>query len=175
MGSLLFITFFIIYVILGILYESFYPPITVMSTLPPAALGGLLSLVIFNDSFSFYAVVGMILLLGIVMKNGIIMIDFANESRVKEEMNAFDAAKHACLVRFRPILMTTFSAIMGALPIALGLGGSSAASRKPLGIVIVGGLLFSQVLTLFFTPVTYTYVEQFREWLHKKKTRQTLQ
>lgn len=166
---LLIITFFLIYVILGILYESFFPPITVMSTLPPAALGGLLSLLIFGDNLSFYAVVGLILLLGIVMKNGIIMIDFANESRIKEEMGAFEAAKHACLVRFRPILMTTFSAIMGALPIALGIGGSSAASRKPLGLVIVGGLLFSQVLTLFFTPVTYTYVEEFREWLHKKR------
>jgi hydrophobic/amphiphilic exporter-1 (mainly G- bacteria), HAE1 family len=170
--SLLIITFFLIYVILGILYESFYPPITVMSTLPPAALGGLLSLMVFGDTLSLYAVVGIILLLGIVMKNGIIMIDFANESRTKEEMSAHEAAKHACLVRFRPILMTTFSAIMGALPIAIGVGGSVAASRKPLGIVIVGGLLFSQVLTLFFTPVTYTYVEQLKDFLHKKRAKQ---
>jgi hydrophobic/amphiphilic exporter-1 (mainly G- bacteria), HAE1 family len=166
---LLIITFFLVYVILGILYENFYPPLTVMSTLPPAALGGLLSLIICNEILSLYAVVGLIMLLGIVMKNGIIMIDFANDSRENQGKNAHDAIFHACVIRFRPILMTTFSALMGAVPIALGFGGTAAESRKALGIVIVGGLLFSQVLTLYFTPVTYTYVEALREWVAKKR------
>lgn len=166
---LIIIMFFIIYVILGILYENFFPPVTVMSTLPPAALGGLLSLMICRFSLSLYAVVGLIMLLGIVMKNGIIMIDFANERREKEGKSIHDAIYEACLIRFRPILMTTFAALMGAVPIALGVGGMAAASRKPLGIVIVGGLLISQVLTLYLTPVTYTYVEALREKLHNRK------
>jgi hydrophobic/amphiphilic exporter-1 (mainly G- bacteria), HAE1 family len=170
---LLIITFFIIYVILGILYENFFPPITVMSTLPPAALGGLLSLLICGDTLSLYAIVGLIMLLGIVMKNGIIMIDFANERREKEGMSIHDAILQACLIRFRPIMMTTVAALMGAVPIALGVGGMSAASRKPLGVVIVGGLIISQILTLYLTPVTYTYVEALREKVHgwrKKKS-----
>jgi HAE1 family hydrophobic/amphiphilic exporter-1 len=170
---LLIITFFIIYVILGILYENFFPPITVMSTLPPAALGGLLSLLICRDTLSLYAIVGLIMLLGIVMKNGIIMIDFASERREKEGMSIHDAILQACLIRFRPIMMTTVAALMGAVPIAVGVGGMSAASRKPLGVVIVGGLIISQILTLYLTPVTYTYVEALREKVHgwrKKKS-----
>ena len=166
---LLLITFFIIYVILGILYEDFFPPFTVMSTLPPAALGGFLSLVLLRETLSLYAVVGVIMLLGIVMKNGIIMIDFANERREKEGMSIHDAIVTACTIRFRPILMTTFSALMGAVPIALGMGGTAAASRKPLGIVIVGGLIVSQVLTLYLTPVTYTYMEALRTKIEKKR------
>jgi len=170
LSYLLIIMFFIIYVILGILYENFFPPLTVMSTLPPAALGGLISLMICRDPLSLYAVVGLIMLLGIVMKNGIIMIDFANEKRL-EGKSIHDAITEACLIRFRPILMTTFAALMGAVPIAIGVGGLAAASRRPLGVVIVGGLIISQILTLYLTPVTYTYVEALREKAHAFRLR----
>ena len=166
---LMIVAFFIIYVILGILYENFFPPITVMSTLPPAALGGLLSLMLCGQTLSLYAVVGMIMLLGIVMKNGIIMIDFANDSRERHGKSIHDAIHHACMVRCRPILMTTFAALMGAVPIALAIGGATAKSRQALGIVIVGGLIFSQIMTLFLTPVIYTYIEQFHAKLKRKK------
>jgi HAE1 family hydrophobic/amphiphilic exporter-1 len=162
---LLIIAMFIIYIILGILYESFFPPFTVMSTLPPAALGGFLSLMIFGQTLSLYAVVGMIMLLGIVMKNGIIMIDFANDSRLHEGKTIHDAIFHASIVRCRPILMTTFAALMGAVPIALGIGGATAKSRQALGIAIVGGLIFSQIMTLYLTPVIYTYIEGLHERL----------
>lgn len=164
---LMIISFFIVYVILGILYENFFPPITVMSTLPPAAMGGLLSLLIFGQTLSLYAVVGLIMLLGIVMKNGIILIDFANDSRLHHGKSISEAIHHACEVRLRPILMTTFAAMMGAVPIALAIGGATAKSRQSLGIVIVGGLIFSQIMTLYLTPVIYTYIEG----LHAKLTR----
>jgi HAE1 family hydrophobic/amphiphilic exporter-1 len=160
---LLLVMVFIVYVILGILYENFIHPLTVMSTLPPAALGGFLSLIIFGYPLSLYAFVGIIMLLGIVMKNGIIMIDFANERISKENKPVHDAIVEACLIRFRPILMTTIAALMGAVPIALGVGGLTALSRKPLGVVIVGGLLFSQVLTLFLTPVIFIVLENLRQ------------
>lgn len=166
---LMLISFFIIYVILGILYENFFPPVTVMSTLPPAALGGLLSLLICNETLSLYAVVGFIMLLGIVLKNGIIMVDFANDSRLHHDKSIHDAIFEACMIRCRPILMTTFAALMGAVPIALAIGGSTAKSRQALGIVIVGGLLFSQVMTLYLTPVIYTYIEELHEKLTRKK------
>lgn len=165
---LLLITFFLIYVILGVLYENFLHPVTVMSTLPPATLGGLLTLVIFQYPLSLYAFVGLILLLGIVMKNGIILIDFANES-LHEGKTPLEAITHACVTRFRPILMTTFAAIMGAVPIALGLGGMTSQGREPLGLVIIGGLIFSQILTLFLTPVIYLTLETLRERFHKPK------
>ncbi len=167
------ITIFIIYVILGILYESFFPPITVMSTLPPACMGGLLSLMIFGQTLSLFAFVGLIMLLGIVMKNGIIMIDFANASRIQEGKNIHDAIHHACMVRVRPILMTTFAALMGAVPIALGIGGATAKSRIPLGIVVVGGLIVSQILTLYLTPVIYTYVEQIHDQIKAWKAKRS--
>jgi HAE1 family hydrophobic/amphiphilic exporter-1 len=169
LNVLLMITIFVIYVILGILYENFFHPITVMSTLPPAALGGLLSLIITGNPLSLYSFIGIILLLGIVMKNGIIMIDFANEAMSKEGKNPHDAIVHACLTRFRPILMTTVSALMGAVPLALGIGGSTAQSRRPLGYVIVGGLLFSQVLTLFLTPVIFLYLEALKRRIFKER------
>lgn len=172
LNFLLLITIFIIYVILGVLYENFFHPFTVMSTLPPAALGGLLTLLIFGYSLSLYAFVGFILLLGIVMKNGIIMIDFANEAVSQENKSAEEAIFSACSARFRPILMTTFAALMGALPIALGLGGITASGRKPLGVVIVGGLIFSQILTLYLTPITYLYIEHLRQSLRARKERQ---
>lgn len=167
---LIMIMIFIIYVVLGILYENFFPPLTVMSTLPPATLGGLLTLMMFGAPLSLYAVVGLILLLGIVLKNGIIMVDFANQKREKEGKNPHDAIYEACIIRFRPILMTTLSALMGAVPIALGMGGMTAAARRPLGLVIVGGLLISQVLTLYLTPVVYTYIEGLKDRWHKKTT-----
>lgn len=169
LNFLLLITIFVIYLILGILYESFLPPLAVMSTLAPAALGGLLSLLIFNYTLSLYAFVGIIMLLGIVMKNGIIMVDFANEFVSKEKKTAEEAILHACIVRFRPILMTTLSAMMGAVPIALGFGGMTAQSRKSLGVVIVGGLIFSQILTLYLTPVIYIYLERLREYLAARR------
>jgi hydrophobic/amphiphilic exporter-1 (mainly G- bacteria), HAE1 family len=166
---LLWISMFIIYIILGILYESFFPPFTVMSTLPPAALGGLLGLLLFGETLSLYAVVGMIMLLGIVMKNGIILIDFANDSRLHHGKNIHEAIFHACMVRCRPILMTTFAALMGAVPIALGIGGATAKSRQSLGIAIVCGLIFSQVMTLYLTPVIYTFIEELHDKLKGKK------
>ncbi len=166
---LLLIAMFIIYIILGILYENFFPPLTIMSTLPPAALGGFISLMICGQTLSLYAVVGMIMLLGIVMKNGIIMIDFANESRLNRGKSIHDAIYEACKIRCRPILMTTLAALMGAVPIALAIGGATAKSRQSLGIVIVGGLIFSQIMTLYLTPVIYVYIESLHEKLKRKK------
>jgi HAE1 family hydrophobic/amphiphilic exporter-1 len=166
LNFLLLITFFVVYIILGILYENLLHPITVMSTLPPAALGGLLTLVLFNYPLSLYAFIGIILLLGIVMKNGIILVDFAIETIHEKKSTPLEAIRHSCLVRFRPILMTTIAAMMGALPIALGIGGMTALTRIPLGLVIVGGLIFSQILTMFFTPVVFYYLEVLRERVH---------
>lgn len=162
---LLLIAFFIIYVVLGVLYESFIHPITVMSALPPALLGGLLSLYLFNEPLSIYSFVGLILLIGIVLKNGIMMINFAINAVENEKKSAYDAIIEACLIRFRPILMTTAAALMGALPIAIGLGGALAGSLKGLGICIAGGLVISQLLTLLLTPVLYYYFELAQERL----------
>ena len=172
--ALFILTIFIIYVVLGILYESFIHPITVMSTLPPATFGGLFTLYLFGETLSLYSFVGLIMLIGIVMKNGIMMVDFANVSVKEEKKNAYDAIIEAALTRFRPILMTSIATFMGALPIAIGIGGASAQGRRPLGMVVVGGLLVSQILTLFLTPVIYYYLEKLREFLekifHKEKT-----
>lgn len=168
LGILLLTTIFIIYVILGILYENLFHPLTVMSTLPPAAAGGLLTLLIFGQTLSLYGFVGIIMLLGIVMKNGIILIDFANEAVLKHGKTAEEAILYAARVRFRPIIMTTVSALMGAVPIALGIGGMTAVSRRSLGLVIVGGLIISQILTLYLTPVTYLYLERLRGRFHKR-------
>lgn len=167
LSLLLLVTFFVVYVILGILYENYLHPLTVMSTLPPATLGGLAILAIFQIPLSLYAFVGLILLLGIVMKNGIILIDFANDA-ILAGKTPLEAILHAATVRFRPILMTTFSALMGAVPIALGIGGMTAQGRSPLGLVIIGGLVISQILTLYFTPVLYLHLEKLREKWHQK-------
>lgn len=158
-GILLLLAIFAIYIILGILYESFIHPITILSTLPPAILGGLLTLYILGMPLSLYAYLGIILLIGIVKKNGIIMIDYALENIREKGETPEQAIYDACIVRFRPIMMTTVAAIAGALPIALGIGGGAAA-RRPLGMVIVGGLFFSQFITLYVTPVIYLYLER---------------
>ena len=142
------------YVVLGILYESFIHPVTILSTLPSAAVGALLSLLFADTEFSLIALIGVILLIGIVKKNAIMMIDFALEAENKHGMSPREAIHQACLLRFRPILMTTMAALLGALPLMLA-SGSGAELRQPLGLVIVGGLIFSQVLTLFSTPVIY--------------------
>jgi multidrug efflux pump len=147
-----------LYIVLGVLYESYVHPITILSTLPSAGVGALLALMLFRTDFTIIAFIGVILLIGIVKKNAIMMVDFALEVE-----RTRDAIYEACLLRFRPILMTTMAAILGALPLALG-AGEGAEMRQPLGIAIVGGLLFSQMLTLFTTPVVYLYLDRFRLW-----------
>lgn len=154
-----------IYIILGILYESFIHPITILTTLPPAIFGGLVTLLILQEPFSLYAFLGLILLIGIVKKNGIMMVDVALENTRHLKQSAHDSIYHACLVRFRPIMMTTFAAIVGALPIALG----SDLSRRGLGFVIIGGLVVAQLVTLFVTPVFYLEFEKLREKLEKRR------
>jgi multidrug efflux pump len=144
----------VMYIVLGVLYESFIHPITILSTLPSAGIGALLALMLFGDDLTIIALIGIILLIGIVKKNAILMIDFAIVAQHEEGLAPRDAIHRACLLRFRPILMTTVAAIFGALPLMFGTGTGSEL-RHPLGVSIVGGLLVSQVLTLFTTPVIY--------------------
>jgi HAE1 family hydrophobic/amphiphilic exporter-1 len=158
---LLLIAVLVIYMVLGVLYESFIHPITILSALPFAGFGALVTLMLFHVELSLYAFVGIIMLIGIVKKNGIMMIDFALEAQRNEGKSPVDAIYEACVIRFRPIMMTTMAALMGTLPIALGMG-AGAESRRPLGLAVVGGLLFSQLLTLFVTPVFYVYMEELR-------------
>ncbi len=152
-----------IYIVLGVLYESYVHPLTILSTLPSAGVGALLALILFNTEFSIMALIGVILLIGIVKKNAIMMIDFALDAERRRGMEPLDAIREACLLRFRPIMMTTMAAMLGAVPLALGLG-DGAELRQPLGIAIVGGLILSQALTLYSTPVIYLYLDRFRLW-----------
>jgi HAE1 family hydrophobic/amphiphilic exporter-1 len=157
----------VIYIVLGILYESFTHPLTILSGLPSAGFGALLTLLIFKTELSLYAFVGVIMLVGLVKKNGIMMVDFAVAAQ-HQGKSPVDAIHEACVVRFRPIMMTTMAALVGTLPIAMGLG-AGAESRRPLGLAVVGGLLVSQFLTLYITPVYYVYIEQARTWLVRKR------
>jgi multidrug efflux pump subunit AcrB len=157
-----------VYIVLGMLYESYIHPITILSTLPSAGVGAVLALMLFHMDLNVIGVVGIILLIGLVKKNAILMIDFALAAQRNEHRDAKSAIHEACLLRFRPILMTTMAALLGALPLALATGIGSEL-RVPLGVTIVGGLLFSQMLTLFTTPVVYLYMDRFSVWWEQRK------
>jgi multidrug efflux pump len=162
----------VIYIVLGVLYESYIHPITIISTLPPAGVGALLALILCGMSLSVDGIVGIVLLIGIVKKNAIMMIDFAIEAQ-REGMGPREAIRRACLLRFRPIMMTTAAAMLGALPLALG-NGIGSELRRPLGVSIVGGLLLSQLVTLYTTPVIYLYMERFSDWLKHRREQRAL-
>jgi len=167
LGLLLLVAVLVVYIVLGILYESFIHPLTILSGLPSAGLGALLTLWLFKVDLSLYAFVGIIMLIGIVKKNAIMMIDFALERQRRDGMAAAEAIFQACLVRFRPIMMTTLAALVGTLPIAIG-WGAGAEIRQPLGLAVVGGLVVSQFLTLYLTPVIYLYMERLAERFGRK-------
>jgi HAE1 family hydrophobic/amphiphilic exporter-1 len=167
---LLVLAIVVIYLVLGVLYESFVHPLTILSGLPFAGFGALLVLLVFKMDLTIYAFVGIIMLVGLVKKNAIMMIDFAVEAERKEGKSPEEAILEACKVRFRPIMMTTFAALMGTLPIALG-SGAGAESRRPLGVAVVGGLAFSQVITLYVTPVVYTYMDHLQQRLAHWRSR----
>ena len=158
-----------VYIVLGVLYESYIHPITILSTLPSAGVGAILSLLICRQELTVIALIGIVLLIGIVKKNGIMMIDFALEAERKEGRKPEEAIYQACLLRFRPILMTTMAALLGGVPLALGTGTGSEL-RRPLGITMIGGLIFSQVLTLYTTPVIYLYFDRLATFFGKKSS-----
>jgi hydrophobic/amphiphilic exporter-1 (mainly G- bacteria), HAE1 family len=160
---LLLMAIVVIYIVLGILYESFIHPITILSGLPSAAFGALFTLQIFGCSLDLYGFAGVIMLIGTVKKNAILMVDFAIAREREGHKTAAEAIYEGSLIRFRPIMMTTMAALMGTLPIATGVG-PGADSRRPLGLAVVGGLVFSQLVTLCLTPVFYTYMDSFQTW-----------
>jgi multidrug efflux pump len=161
-------TLLIVYIVLGVLYESYMHPLTILSTLPSAGVGALLALQMLKTDFSLIAMLGVFLLVGVVMKNAILMIDVALQLEREKDLSPYDSIREACLLRLRPILMTTMAAMLGAVPLMLNLGEGSE-MRKPLGIAIVGGLIFSQVLTLYTTPVVYLYLDRLRHWASRRK------
>jgi multidrug efflux pump len=156
-----------VYIVLGILYESYIHPITILSTLPSAGVGAVVALLVFRTEFSIIALIGVILLIGIVKKNAILMIDFALDAERQRGLSSREAIYQACLLRFRPIMMTTMAALLGAIPLATALGEGSEL-RRPLGIAIVGGLIVSQMLTLYTTPVIYLYLDHFSLWCRRR-------
>ena len=164
----------VVYIVLGVLYESYVHPLTILSGLPSAGFGALLTLLLFKVELSIYAFVGLIMLIGIVKKNAIMQIDFALEAERKEGKSPREAMYEGCLIRFRPIMMTTMAALLGGLPIALGYGAGGEA-RRPLGLAVVGGLAFSQLMTLYLTPVVYTYMAAIVErWRAARKPRRAM-
>jgi HAE1 family hydrophobic/amphiphilic exporter-1 len=165
---LLIVAILVVYIVLGILYESYIHPLTILSGLPSAGFGALVTLYIFHIDLNIYAFVGLIMLIGIVEKNAIMQIDFALDAERKQGMTPREAIYQGCLIRFRPIMMTTMAALLGAVPIAVGYGAGGEA-RQPLGLVVVGGLLFSQLVTLYLTPVFYTYMASFQTWLGRRR------
>src|SRR5208283_705214 len=168
LSVLLVVAILVVYIVLGILYESFIHPLTILSGLPSAGFGALLTLYLFGIDLNIYAFVGLIMLIGIVKKNAIMQIDFALSAERHEGMAPMEAIYRGCLIRFRPIMMTTMAALLGAVPIAVGYGAGGEA-RRPLGLCVVGGLLFSQLITLYLTPVFYTYMSAIQDWVGGKK------
>jgi HAE1 family hydrophobic/amphiphilic exporter-1 len=168
LSILLIVAVLVVYIVLGILYESYIHPLTILSGLPSAGFGALVTLMLFHMDLNIYAFVGLIMLIGIVEKNAIMQIDFALDAERNQGLTPMKAIYEGCLIRFRPIMMTTMAALLGAVPIALGYGAGGEA-RQPLGLVVVGGLMFSQLVTLYLTPVFYTYMAALQQRLGRGK------